>query len=133
MNIKKVIKLIVVAMSAAIMFSGCVNSQYQSDENVKKSIVILIQKVERLESLHGIKSRKTQYGHSSRTPILVHSGSMNRTLKRDISVFTKRNLKSKKIVTIKAGEVVKISACDKYGWCILKNQKGFIQKWKVIN
>lgn len=133
MSIKKAIKWTAIAATAMLIFSGCVNSQYNSDENVKRSIVILIQKVERLESLHGVKSSKAKSIYKTNSPVLTPVGPMTRTLKRDILIFSKRKEKSKIIATIKAGTVVEISACDKYGWCTLKGQKGFVKRWKILN
>ena len=133
MNIRKAIKLITIAATAVIMFSGCASTQYQSDENVKKSIVILIQKVERLEALQGMKSNKIKSTYIASTPAVSPTGPMTKTLKRDISVFSKRNPKSKITAAIRMGTVIEISGCDKYGWCTLKGQKGFIQRWKVLN
>ena len=126
MNIKRVIKITTIVTSAVIMFSGCANTQYHSDENVKKSIVILIQKVERLEALHGLNKTKSIYKTINTFPV-------TKTLKNDIYVFSKRNTKSKVSAVIKKGATIEISGCDKYGWCTLKGQKGFVQRWKVLS
>jgi len=134
MNIRKPIKLITIIASVVIMFSGCASTQYQSDENVKRSIVILIQKVERLEALQGVKLNKTKNTYmAASTPPIPSVVPMTQTLKKDIYVFSKRNTKSKVAAVIKMGTAIEISGCDKYGWCTLKGQKGFIQRWKVLN
>lgn len=133
MSIKKVIKSTVIVVTTMLVFSGCANSQYQSDENIKRSIVILIKKVERLESLHRVKPEKTKSACKANTSIVTQTAPVTKTLKRDISVFSKRNKRSIITATIRTGAVVEITACDKYGWCALKGQEGFVQRWKVLN
>jgi len=95
----------------SLFTTGCsTNQQYIEDPALKESIVILIQKVEHLESLHHISHKKTK-----------------------IPVYSKKTNASKVISHVSKKSKSKLRKCDKDGWCHLDKQKGYVQKWRFSN
>jgi hypothetical protein len=113
MNIKNQNSLpILLLLALSALFSGCTSTA--EEMRTREALVILIQKVERLEKLHHIHQNTTDSSNIQYIPLYAK--------KQEYSMVLNRL----------PAAAIKLHHCDKFGWCRVSGSKGYVQKWLVV-
>lgn len=139
---------------AAIMLAGCaqnntmatcpkqtiVKKYYVENPDIKKAVVILAEKVRKLEEQNSqpviIETPKEERKVVTKTcpkkvPLLPNPGSYAGQYRaiNDVNVRACASRESIVIGTIPKGSIVEFSKCTRYGWCVIKGRDGFVARY----